>query len=848
MSFGSTFADNVTSQINSALNTVSNTFTQEGAKATSGQQDETSQLIDQLSSLQQNTISTSLFRHIISITNFTEQSNVSDWKNRYPYRLSIREVSTASGNTQYYTKAAFRLLIGPQDITINAPFAIKTTVTSDGILEEHNGIPLRQINLSGTTGTNLARPSNDMSKADTSILGTLFGGTINAANSFVKSLSSARDQLTNAFVSSSGTKVAAKPGFDTRGTGYYQYHMLRIFLETYATLKKSPHGRKYRLAFEMYKDRQAYLVTPNVFQTKKSATSPLEYMYNLSMTAWASIPLGNTQPFTDPSGTAQIKNDIGTTQKLFNAMNNLRTVAQKANNVISNAQADVETNIFGPINNLILLTKDTLGIPLNLADLPNSLQSSFQTTVIANWDALSRTNETLKQRFDAKFQTIINSNSSSNSAQPYLSSNVPGSQNYYVSGVFADIDLTSTIDLNSLGPTDAQQREVTASVQLALQTTSNDMIKLAGKLQQLSDALAPSITSLAATDPTWDVLYATQESIAAIYASIADGSYRVSTYTDNTASTNIGQATTALDFWEQSTAANNIPFNRYTSKFAVPFPFRSSLEELARIYLGDATLWPDIAALNGLQAPYVDEEGFYYSFINNGSLQTFNVATNTNLYVGQVIYISSNAQVSSKRKIMAINEITQTNFQIVVDGAPNLSDYTVSDQAQMKAYLPYTINSLKRIYIPTNATADYDDPETKPISFINEDIDLIKFSKIDWLLDSNYDLAVTSDGFINLAYGTSNLLQAAKLKLITIAGSKLLDPNYGAAVDVGDSMADLDVNQIVSNINSSFASDPRFNAPSSINIDLTPNAMTLNVVVSVKNGGGIMPITIPLTS
>lgn len=51
--------------------------------------------------------------------------------------------------------------------------------------------------------------------------------------------------------------------------------------------------------------------------------------------------------------------------------------------------------------------------------------------------------------------------------------------------------------------------------------------------------------------------------------------------------------------------------------------------------------------------------------------------------------------------------------------------------------------------------------------FKDEDADLIRMSKIDFLLDSSGDLAFTSDGFLNLSYGKQNLIQQAKLKVLT---------------------------------------------------------------------------------
>lgn len=832
------------------LNNLKASFTGEQKKSVPGEDGEMDALEIALHNMQARSQSfISLMDDSIRIQNFTKNVMYSDWKDRFPYKFTIIKTNPQS-KSGYFGVATFRLLINPQDVTINTPFAIKTTVTSGGILEEHNGTPLKMITINGTTGLNIVRPSSDISKSKQGVMGDLFGGTISAAKSFVSSLRSSKNEFMSAF-NKTGSKTVnevTSVQMNSKATGYYQYHMLRIFLETYAKIKASPNGNAYRLVFEMHKDKQFYLVTPNNFTTKKSVSSPLEYQYTIAMTAWGSIPMNRSKPQKSLGDVGNIKRDLGTTRKLFNALKNLRKVTSKAKNVISNARADVESNIFGPINDTILLTKDVLSLPRTLADLPKSLKDSFQTSVISNWESLSRTNEDLKALMDTKISQIIEGGSDSTSAQPYLKSSTPGQQDYYESEAFDNIDLTDNIDLDSLTPTVAQQQAIDQIAEKALRITENDMRSLADELQALSDALEPEISSRPATDDEWDILYATQESIGAIYNFIADGSLRVSKASSDEGAANASRAITAIDFWEQNTSANNIPFNKYAGKFSVPFPFKSSLEELARIYLGDATLWPDIAAINGLQAPYVDEEGFTYNLIANGSGNSINVSSNKNLYAGQTIYISSDTEIMTKRKIQAINEITTTNYQIIVNGNADMNKYSSSDNAKIKAYLPYTVNSMRQIFIPTNDTPTTEDIATKPISFIDEDIEFIKFSKIDLLLDSDFDLAVTSDGFANLAYGKANLLQSAKLKLATIAGSKMLDPNYGAGVEVGESVADLNIDAIVENINTSFEGDDygRYDAPSDIDFDISGNSIVMKISVAVRELDGVMNITIPL--
>jgi hypothetical protein len=790
---------------------------------------------------QQTFISSSLMGRAINIEKFNETSRL-DWNQNFPYVLHVLQV-IGSG---YASVASFRLPINPQDLVINSQFASKVTVTSLGILEEHNGIPLKQININATTGIFLGRLQNDAKNPNTSIIGTLFAGTISAAQSFVSSVKNTVSAFGQIGSGSQGrNSVDPAQSGDLRQTGYFQYHMLRMFLESYAELKKSPAGKAYRLAFEMVKDKQTYLVTPQAFTTRKSASSPMEYQYSLNMIAWSAVDISGRSGVSpvDP-GVGAIRSDIGATRRLFNALRSFRKTASKFKNIISNARADVESNIYGPINNIIIGTKEVLSIPKTIADFPKSLRDSFQTSVAANWDSLSRTNEELRKLFDGKMRAIALSVNGSGSALPFAGT---GTQQLLKSSSLDSIDLTDAIEIDSLPLTDSQINALQEAIESALLLDESDYIALAEELQALSNSLSIDISLKAATDEEWDILYAIQDAIAELLASIADGSKRNSLSSNENANGNPSRALNALDYWEGSTQAAGIDFTKPVSKFAVPFPFRSTLEELSAAYLGTPLRWQEIAALNGLQYPYVDEDGFTYNFIANGSNNSFNIATNANLQINQTIFLLSDTQKSSRRKIQAINKITATNYQIVVDGEPDLANWTTADNAKIRAYLPNTINSMRQVYIPADGSPDASNLETRPITFIDDDPEMVKFSKIDLLLDSNFDLAITSDGFANLAFGKTNLLQAAKLKMATIAGTNLLHPEYGGGVEVGSSMAELDIDGIINRINTSFASDPRFNAPSAIDIVPNGDSVVMTIAASVRRGNGILPITIPLT-
>ncbi len=178
----------------------------------------------------------------------------------------------------------------------------------------------------------------------------------------------------------------------------------------------------------------------------------------------------------------------------------------------------------------------------------------------------------------------------------------------------------------------------------------------------------------------------------------------------------------------------------------------------------------------------------------------------------------------------------------------DLGNYRIIENASITAYLPYTTNSMNSIFVPTSQLpGDQDTQESIPITYLKDDLDNIKFSKIDLLLDDNYDLAITQSGFQNLAYGNANLIQAAKIILKTPQRSLMLHPNSGGGIEIGTSTADFDASTTLRNISRAFTADPRFKAPSTAKIIISGSAVFTDLVVPLKNGNGVLPITLPLS-
>ena len=740
-----------------------------------------------------------------------------DWNKLYPYRFIILEAQK-NGTYKTYNNLAVTLPITPQNLSITSDFASTLTIGSRGILEEHNGINIKQISFTATTGILVSRQSADLESKTAPRVQAIFGGTVQAVRDFASAVASVFPRSPN-----ETPKVSDD---DLLFSGYYQYHLIRAFLEIYAELKKRPEGRRFRLGLELGKDRVVYLVTPQAFNTTKSAAAPMEIVYSFTGIAWGTANITLSDAKALPS---ILKSNIDQLQATLNALRGLRRVAQKASDIVRAAKSDVETNIYGPLQDIIISIKETLSIPLTIADVPNQLSKSWQQMVVKEFNSIE---PLLPESIRSTVKLLVLSSIAGVGA----SSSFLGSLSTKPD-VLNDINIMDSIPLEALALGPAEQDAVSNAIENAQNINNSTVESLINNLQQLSDTLEPQALIQGPDSPVWEILNNLYDAISGLYSLLASNHFGRVTVGEQQ-----GGANPVLDFYQGYVESSGGVFNRPKSKFAIPFPYGTTLEWIAQKYLGDPTRWIEIAAVNNLQPPYIDEEGFTRPFLTNGQGRQFNIESADSLFVGQSIWIFSDTMPVQKRRIKSIQKITNTNHTIVVDGEDNLGQFLLAHNAKMRAYLPNTVNSQKLLYIPMNEETNLDGTQTKSIAYLDETPEMLKLSKIDLLLDGSGDLAVTQDGYQNLAYGKNNLIQAAKLKLQTVAGSLLFHPEYGGGTLPGDSNADFTIDNIVSNIRQAFQDDPRFQSVDSIEVEQKDGVLKMRVYVTVANNQGLVPV------
>lgn len=809
----------------------------------------------------------------------------SRWDQLFPYRLLV--IDTAKGNAladnggnsaatitvsdgtagqlitfEKISKWSYSLPISPEQLNITDPYSINFSVTLKGIAEEHNAVPYKNIVASGSFGVwpyrqNLAQPASS-----TSVVDSLFGGTIAAASNVLNQAKSVISSATTGYKNPlpKTTRPEDTPdGFNS--TGYYQAIALQQFLEQYANAKLDSDNASWRLVLDIPKQNTSYVVTPIAFQWRQDKSRPMEVLFTLQLKAWRRIDLSNNvkstsdNPFTVTPGLLQ---------QILNTVSAARSTAAAASALIGAVRSDVD-NIFNVLKQTSLLVKDLAGVVLTAADLPNQLVSDAKSTIAQSLTNIGISNSSGST--SSTVQAAISKITAQTSTAEGLSQDaVSGGQLGNVAqanqsidpanNVFNDpnsnFDLFDLVPIYSLNLSAAQQAVVDNAVTAARNLTVADVKVFRATIQELALQLS---NSFGTGDAFYNEVYGRpppQQSYAAITLDQYD---LLNTFYDMLAAYDALTATTFLDDINQQSnmdyvaglaQTSGIEFLNSTSKILAPVPYGLTIEGIAARYLGDPQRWLEIVTLNNLRDPYIDETGFQYPLLSNASGRQVTVASEENLYVGQRVVLKSATQSPSARAILNIDRLSDTSFLLTLDGDANLDSYLLADQAYIQAYLPGTVNSQQKIFIPSNLPVDQSISVIAPSSTLSDP--LTGVSKVDLLLTDSGDLAVNNYGDFRLSSGMTNLIQALKIKFGTQRQQWLLHPDFGLGIKPGTSNAAINVNDLYKSINQMVTEDPRFTSIQKLQIALNGPTLAINLAVTIAGQKGVFPINFTLAA
>lgn len=777
-----------------------------------------------------------------------------DFRKIYPYSFSIVNIKTG------FCKIIF-LPLPPTSFTFDIPNATQLTTTLNGIIEESNGAPLRYINISGTTGivNKSTKVYGEPSKGSESSnlfstvgnYATRFGGgnTMGSAQSAARNVTASASKALNAFgIDSEFYPLNNDDDAVKKYTGFYWFHCLLRFFEYYLHIKKTNSGKDVWLDFHVWKDGKSFNCTLNSFRWQKIPGS-LEYNYTINLTAWGSINFDKKWKkvllsFTNPIYKKQNEFDLFSSIKAVISL--ARTAVSSYKNIISSANMDVYENVIAPLNQINLLVKDVTGDSKKASDFPQLISSSTSTglanavsnAIEQNWDTYSTViNKISNNNYNYGDQSQSSSSLYSKESQ---SKKTNKSQKSILPEDFKKnpikySEVLDLIDINSLNLDENASSSIESEILKSRNLTLYDLVNYRNKISSFSKNFSDSINKNKKINTLFVQLSSQlNNSIIAIDQLIAFYKNKPKDSTND-----------YYSYYADYAVSNGLAFDKAKSKFFVPFPVDATLESLAQQYLNDPNRWIEIASLNGLKAPYIDEEGFTIDLKSNGNQSTALLSSSSNLYVGQVVTIYSDTQKPKKIKITEITEFSKSEFLISFDDNVDLSLYKKSDNAKIQAYYPNTVNSSMLIAIPSDQ-APLNENQINIGPGLDQLSSIAQLSKIDFLLNSSGDLCVLPNGDIKRSIGYTNLIQAAKIKLLTQQGSMLHRPYFGNPLQMGISISGFDSKKYLSQLTSVFSTDERFTGILLSNINVRGPSVDVNLLIGTKNTDVNLPVTTTL--
>lgn len=794
--------------------------------------------------------------------------DLSRWDKLYPYQLLVvKSVAGQDGETSFTIQPGwqFTLPMPPESYSISMPVAVTTSATLGGILEEHNGAPFRDISLEGSMGVLPGRAAAAQ-QMGFSIAETIAGGTVaqlrrveQASDDVIRSiegtaLTNPNVHLDSEFPADTDPDKVSGPAYLlAKSTGWYQMKQLNRFIERYLSMKKTKTGRDLHLAFAAWKDQEVYLVTPAGGGVSKSAASPMELRYSLRFKAWRRINL-EAGSFEAPLN-LPVRRDPNQLTKLLNQMNDARRVLQGVSKLASAAMGDAERLVFEPLRESVLFCKDALGVGMTLADLPDSvvkrtsdawvnLQGELDSFGAIAGEKNDRVKSQLSQGAKASGEVADMTSARATRARVKVLGAHPARKPFEAPK--ANFDTMDKTPVSKLQLPTAVTQQVRAERRRVSALRRPDFEVRRDQVRVAADRLAVALgvghpafeetygitaprLKREPTEGDWQVLFALENAITALDALAATA--------DGEPSRGADRITVMGGLARRS----GIAFTAPRSKFAVPFPYGSTLEQLARQYLGDESRWHEIAALNGLKHPYVDEVGFDLPLLVNGAENTVVVSSTENLYVGQTAFVWSSGIRRVRRHIVGLRPVGST-LVVTLDGPADLGAYLVADSAKLSAFLPDTVNSQGLIYIPSQSEPADDNAITKDIPGVDAFDPMVAVGGVDLLLDSNNDLVLTPDGDCRLAIGLTNIVQTLRIALSVRQGTLPRHPDYGLPVSVGDSTADVPASGVLAAVRRMLSEDTMFSRVDGIRV--VKNAGGLDVDASFVVAGTSKPIPV----
>lgn len=739
-------------------------------------------------------------------------------------------------------KWEFTLPITPQQLTIQDQYSIQTSATLSGVLEEHSGVRFKTIMAQGTFGVWPYRSSVDEAAKRSEVL-NIFNAGINALSAIGGNIGGLFNLLTGNPKSPRVQTIT--PDISPQGptsTGYYQALKLQQFLEQYAEAKKDPKNANWRLIFNIPKQNQTFVVTPVTYSWRQNVNRPMEINFDFQLRAWRRINIQYEQKPEDiepsPPTNSSVLNNI------LNTIDTVRSVISNTLNLIKAVRSNIQ-RVMEALRKTALFIKHLVNEIKTIIDLPNKILADIKNA----WKDIQKIiNSTFPKKNEGlPSKSVLNGQIGTSAAN----ANALDPLNKIFDEPEAFYDTLKNVPISQLSVNNSQKIAINNAINEGAKITVKELKEYRSLFLELSLQLSNAFGS---NDSYYNKIYkksytnTRNQEITLDEYDILKAMYDlISAYDILTATSSIDNLNkkTTIEYVAGLASNSNINFKMPKSKKMVPVPFGLTMEQISARYLKDKSRWLEIATLNGLRDPYIDENGFQLKLLSNGIDRQIIINSPDNLYIGQTVVLNSQTQQPSARIILNIEKLSDTSFLITLDGLANLNDFKFSDNAYLQAYLPGTVNGQQKIFIPSDVVIEEGLSIVAPSKTLKDPLSSI--SKVDWLLQDSNDLAINNFGDFRYSYGMTNIVQALKIKLGTEAGKVLTHPNFGLTIKPGTVTSDLAIKEIYASINNMIKNDRRFSGISKLQIYLNKGTLNINLAVKIPGQTGIFPVSFQFT-
>jgi hypothetical protein len=739
------------------------------------------------------------------------------WNKSFPFQLRVYENDALI--------ATFTLPIPPSDFSVSNDIPITTMPTFGGVVNMHSAQKYMNISMSGTTGM---YPFVSKAKA---------GGQLNAITlPFANTLAQAQlaASLTNNLTgqpydngmveSNKGGLLAGDAGSVAKvrpqGTGFFQFLLLRSFIENYISLSSqnsnvSP-AKVYTLKLYNMKEWEEYSVIPIQFNFRKSSEAPNMYYYQLGFRAFA-------------RKTGVVDN--------FEGAEGERVHVVSINSVLGAGNITASTYV----SLASAAVSDTTGIVVGTLGQTQKLATTFLDSINLLVESISTTADIFDP--DNLFNETVGVS-------------VSAYRNYLerTAGFFAEQP-----DQETLPNQVSNKRDWTG---LLDKVSGNAPVVIDINGQVLPLPIVPP------EDP--NVVFLNNNIGTAVNMAKAKQIAEAQTQSNS-------GATDPMVFVSGLAAKSGLAFSVPTSKIRVPWKNGYTMERFALEQLGDANRAPEIVTLNGLKAPYIDEIGFTRYLNINADQNHIVVSSDHNLMVGQQIELFSDTQNNRVFTIMGISKVDDSYFVLALDR--DASEYLKSANAALHTYLPYTVNSLQYVFVPSNEPDDLPQFSNGQVVGVDYQAKFLKVAGFDLPIETGFgpytrqrldgsteivptnvstpvypdgsqkfigDLMINQDGSMGYSQDLGNIIQSIWIALNTPQGSLLQHPGYGFGVSIGTTLADITAQDVASAVQVALSGDPSISSVENLSVSVQNTKVVVSFVARIAGVNERVPVSLSL--